>query len=163
MSSPQQITIVQVNAAQQETIQLADVLGRVPTDEIREVLGSQWAKDKGWQQVKENSGELVYQRQITETVGMSFRIADSGEVRLERRTGAVGVKNGQAETERAKHENALKTAENDYNLAFNEILAEALVKAVPNRAKELGYLVEPPTVTVQQDTGIREMVMLVNV
>jgi F420-dependent methylenetetrahydromethanopterin dehydrogenase len=148
MSNNHVIAIVQVNAFVEEELVLDEIMGRVPTAEIIEVLESEWAKREGWQIIEKSK---IYTRQFNEYVSMELQIGEGKETRLVKR--AFDEVN---ETLEAKKEQELsrliEETESAYNLAFNDVYGRALVQALKNHAvKEPGYEI------IEKDESLDEM------
>lgn len=138
MSEEHRIVMVQVNAVEEETLRLADIMGHVPTREVVEVLDSQWARQKGW---KTSIKGREYRLQLSEKVAMEFLIEENGEVKL-KRVAASKVEESQIFSKKKVLESLLKKVKEQYNLAFNEVLGMAIAKTLSNRAKDIGYVVD---------------------
>jgi hypothetical protein len=134
MSQHHQVAMVQVNAFQHETVQLAEVMGRVPVTEIVEVLESQWGRDNGWHSV----GAGAYERVLVHGIAMRFEIDAEGEVALKRR-GSAYVEQSVGAARHAELERLIAEVEPEYNLQFNHVLSRALLLALPRQAEELGF------------------------
>ncbi len=139
MSEQYKIVMVQVDAAQEETIRLADIMGHIPTSEVKEVLNSQWAREKGWKTVvRDRQYRLEIPAKVRTKVGMEFFIEEKGDVRL-KRLAESSVALGNERSEKIALANLLEGLTDQYNLAFNEVLGRAIAKSLEHRAQELGY------------------------
>lgn len=153
MSEPCQIAIVQVNAIQEETLQLDEVIGRVPTAEIVEVLNSDWAKENGWQALIEGKS---YLRQLAGNVGMEFQIETDGDVKLKRQISEM-MRSDLSVEGKKRLQRMLDEVQSEYNLAFNEVIGKALILALPRQAAELGYEVVEENQHFDQQTQVIDM------
>lgn len=139
MSESYRIVMVQVDAVKEETVRLADIMGHIPTREVTDVLNSQWAREKGWQtKVKDRQYCLEIPAKVGTKVGMEFHIEENDDVRL-KRFAESSVTPGKAQTEKIALAHLLEGIEEQYNLAFNEVLGRAIAKFLLNRARDLGY------------------------
>ncbi|MCP4157610.1 MAG: hypothetical protein GY757_58405 [bacterium] len=135
MSETYRIVMVPVNAVEEETVRLADILGHIPTQEVCEVLNSQWARQKGWQTVKKDQ---TYMLRLPGKLKMQIKIEENGQVNL-KRFAQSNVRTEDRRREKNRLEQLIKNEGRQYNLAFNEVLGRALAKSLSNRAKETGY------------------------
>jgi hypothetical protein len=153
MSEDHQIAIIQVDAFMEQAIQLADVLGRVPTTEIVEVLSSAWAQEVGWKTITEGT---AYHLQLAENVGMEFQVGEDGAVRLVRR-----ASDRVEETLRGERteelERLLVEIQPAYNLAFNDVIGRALILALPRQAAELGYQIVEQQEAFEEETHVYDL------
>jgi len=156
MSQPHQIAIVSVNMSQTETIQLGDIFGRVPVEEMVEVLNSEWATQRGWQTVQ--SG-VTYQRQIAEDINLEVRIGEQGQVTVQRHAPREDVQANVAAEVRAKQNQRLQETNQACDFAVNELVSQAMMLALPRRAEALGYVTSEPV--VRQQVGAHEVVVQV--
>jgi len=151
MSQPHEVAIVQVSSLQEETIRLADLLGRVPVPELVEVLDA----DPHWQAVQAGR---VYRRQLRREIGMEVRIDASGEVLIRRRI-SESVTEGSEEAVRLRQEELLRQVEHEYKRVVNELVAHTLVRALPNRAREMGYIVKELPAEARVEEHVVEVVL----
>ena len=56
MSQHHRITYVQVDAFEEEELELDRVMGKVPAEEMHEVLESDWGKNAGWSRDEKGAG-----------------------------------------------------------------------------------------------------------
>ena len=139
MSESHRIVMVQIDAVKEETIRLADIMGHIPTSEVKEVLNSPWAREKGWQTMeKDRQYRLEIPAKVGTKVGMEFHIEENGDVRL-KRFARSSVARGKAQSEKIALAQILGGIADQYNLAFNEVLGRAIAKSLEHRAQELGY------------------------
>jgi hypothetical protein len=160
MSQPHQIAIVPVSTALNEVIHLADVMGRVPVEEMVEVLNSQWAAARGWRRVA--ARQDTYQRTVNQDVTLEVRVGGEGDVTIQRLSQTRQVASDQAARVGAEQQQQLQSAAEECDRAVNELIGQALMRALPVRARELGYHVVTEQV-VQQQGAVYEMVLQVEV
>src|SRR5215467_7647871 len=98
MSSHHQVSLVQVNAYSEEVVELSKVLGRVPVQQIKEVLDSERARGVGW--VRQRNGN-VYSLNLKHKVVMEVSFDEYGEITISRNVSAL-VASGTA------HQHSLK-------------------------------------------------------
>ena len=133
MSMQHQVAIVQVNAYEKETVRLAQIMDRVPSQEVMEVLASSWARQRGW---RAQNG--VHVLPLPSGVSMEVSLDAGGDVTLARRASqhishGQGVGRRRAVERGARSlEGLLERQEQAYNLAFNEVVGRAVTLAVQN-------------------------------
>jgi|SRR5215813_1373917 len=158
MSSHHQITVVQVNACREEVVQLGEVLGRVPVMEIKEVLNSEWAKQKGWRCLTMNQS---YHLTLSHHIGMEIQIDELGEARLFRRA-QMETDYGDQESMRRQLDQELDELEQTYNLRFHEVVGRSMARALIHQAEKEGHIIVdkigmPDELTAAHDTGVIDL------
>jgi len=157
MSQPHQIAIVPVSTALNEVIHLGDVMGRVPVAEIVETLNSEWAAAQGWQA----AGQSAYRRVINPEVTLEVHVGGEGDVTIQRLSQTSHVQADQTSAVRARQTQRLESAAEECDRAVNELIGQALMRALPARARELGHVVAEPV--VRHHGAVREMVLQVQI
>jgi len=126
--------MLQVDAFAQEEIEVADVMGQPLTDEIIEVLESEWARKEGW--VKDSTGK--YTNKISEHVTIEFTLGDGRSMRV-RRIASDVVKSNLARTRSHELEGELAEVRDRVNEKVHSVLGRAIALGLKHRAKEQGY------------------------
>src|ERR1044071_165428 len=138
MSSHHQVSLVQVNAFREEIVELSKVFGRVPVQQIKEVLDSAWARKVGWARLGNGN---IYSLNLRHNIVMEVAFDEFDEITISRKV------SGFVDRER-QHEHSLQLekwiteVEPEYNLRFNEIVGKAFMVALPEYASEFGEVVE---------------------
>jgi hypothetical protein len=129
-------TLVPVQKVLSETVQLADVMGYLPVQELREVLSSAWARGDGWQVVREGA---IYRRSLARGVELQLEVSAEGTVSLRRSTAAQSVAEAMAAQTEQEQAKLLASVEESYNRAVGELIGRALAQALPRLAAEQGF------------------------
>jgi hypothetical protein len=158
MSKDYQIAIVPVVTQRQESIALADIFGRVPVDEFKEVLDSSWAAQRGFRRV---TPARQYVRTLANGVTLEVLISESNGIEL-RRTARTQIAATRSEAASIQLGHAIGASDAEYDLAVNELIVQTMLKAVPNRAREMGYVVAEEVVS-QGPNQVIDVVLQVEV
>lgn len=153
MSTPRQVSYVQVNAYEEGSLTLGEIMGRAPVREIRELLDSDEFQQKGWSK----SGDNSYTRTIHDTrdrkESIEVRI-DGEEVHISRKVSGRVPRGGSVSA----------NIEQAYNLGVNELLGKAAFLSMTRQIVNLGCeIVEEPIAEVSNRGRMIDISMKVKV
>jgi uncharacterized protein YaeQ len=152
MSKAYRIATLRVDVSQSDSIALRDVFGRVPVEELVEVLDSAWAQAQGWSTVEQGR---LYRRRLDDEVVMEIEIGDGGEARMRLR--ASSTVSGYASTiqneslaaqQRLRDRLQGQALRDEANLRCYEVVNEVYRLAIPRRARELQYTIVEENVVI---------------
>jgi hypothetical protein len=129
-------TLIPVRKILSETVQLADVMGYLPVRELREVLGSDWARGDGWQVVQDGA---VYRRPLAAGIELELLIDELGMVSLRRSAASQVVDADDAARTEQQQEALLRSVEAECNQCVGGVIGRAIAAAVPRLAEEQGH------------------------
>jgi len=148
MSQHRQI-VVAINLVKQSVIELDDVLGEVPVQQIVDVLESEWARGQGWRPA--TNGQ-TYVRNFGSHLTVEFSIEQDGSIRLARRA-SDRVDPGVRAERQEELERELAGITEDCSVALHDVLSRALVEALPVRAGQFGDVVGVQRSSMEQEAN----------
>lgn len=148
MSNNRQIT-VEINLVRQNVIELDNVFGEVPVQQIVGILESEWAEGQGWR--VETPGQ-TYVRDFSKHTTVEFNIDQDGRIRLVRRATDQVASDMQADRQE-QLERELSGIQEEYSVALHDVLSRSLVAAMPVRAREFGNVVGVQRSSAEQEAN----------
>ncbi len=125
-------TEVTVREAAWDTIQLGDILGRIPVKELIEELD---VSTSCWTCV---DARQHYCLELEEGVRLDLQIREHGQVEISRQVvEAETVEVGSVLSVRQRQRELLQQTSETCQLSINQLLAKAMLRAVPNRVREM--------------------------